>query len=79
MNELQSIKRQLLPLLKGMPFIVVVFLAALFLANRFVNYTVPRYKSTARIKLDDQTVGISNNNLYKDFDVLARQTRLKQK
>ena len=50
MNELQKLKRQLMPLLKGLPFIAVVFIAALLVANRMVNYTVPRYKSTARIK-----------------------------
>lgn len=76
MNELQNLKRQLMPMLKGLPFIIVMFVLALFIANRFVSYTVPRYKATARIKLDDQSVGISNNNLYQDFDVFSTTNKI---
>jgi len=76
MSEIQNIKRQLLPLLKGLPFILVVFLGSLWLAKRMINYSTPRYKSTARIKLDDQKIGISQNNLYQDFDVFSSTNKI---
>ncbi len=71
MNDNQNIKRLLLPGLKRSPIIIGIMVIALLLASRAIIYQVPMYESTAKIKLDDKTLGFSNTNLYKDFDVFT--------
>jgi uncharacterized protein involved in exopolysaccharide biosynthesis len=76
MNGFQAIKRQLLPLLKGLPIIIGMFAGALFLARKVILYTPNTYQTIARIKLDDQRYGFSNNLLFKDFDVFSTESRV---
>ncbi|MFT6761067.1 MAG: hypothetical protein ACJATS_002261 [Psychroserpens sp.] len=71
MNGYQDIKRQLFPLLKGLPIVVIVFLASLFFARQVIRYSPNMYQTMAKIKLDDQKYGFSSNNLYDDFDVFS--------
>ena len=76
MNELQSIKRKLLPLLKGLPIIVVLFITAIIIARTVINYTPNTYQTIARIKLDDQKHGFSSTSLYANFDVFSTENKI---
>lgn len=76
MNALQSIKRQLLPLLRGLPFIFIMVLLALFIARKVILYTPSTYQSIARLKIDDQKYGFSNNLLYSDFDLFTTENKI---
>ncbi len=69
-------KRQILLLIKGLPVIVGCFVLALFVARKMVSYTPNTYQSIARIKLDDQKYGFSNNVLYQDFDVFSAENKI---
>jgi uncharacterized protein involved in exopolysaccharide biosynthesis/Mrp family chromosome partitioning ATPase len=70
-NDIQSIKRLILPLIKGSPFILFCFVLSLFIARKIINYTVPMYNSQAKLRLDDPKHSYSSNNLYKDFDMFS--------
>lgn len=72
----QKLKRQLLPLLKGAPFILGMFLVALYVAKKIIDYTPNTYQSIAKIKLDDQKYGFSNNNLFADFDIFSTENKI---
>lgn len=76
MSGFQAIKRQLLPLIKGLPIIIGFFVGALYLARQVVNYTPNTYQTIARIKLDNQKYGFSNNSLYSDFDVFSTENKI---
>jgi uncharacterized protein involved in exopolysaccharide biosynthesis len=71
MASIQNIKKQLLPLIKGSPIIIMVFLLSVFIAKKIIQYTPTTYLSVAKIKLDNQKYGFSNSSLYKDFDVFT--------
>tara|TARA_B100000809_G_scaffold185304_1_gene183384 strand:- start:4931 stop:7183 length:2253 start_codon:yes stop_codon:yes gene_type:complete len=73
MASIQNIKKQLLPLIKGSPIIIVVFLLSVFIAKKIIQYTPTTYLSIAKIKLDNQKYGFSNSSLYKDFDVFTAE------
>ncbi len=45
-------------------------------ASKYLNYTTPKYESTAKIKLADIHEGIANSNLFKDFDVVANSNKI---
>lgn len=76
MIDIQSIKRMLLPLIKGLPIISLIFFAVLIAAAKYIQYSVPMYSSATKVKLDDRTFGISHNNLYKDFDVFSTKNKV---
>ena len=76
MSGFQTTKRQLLPLIKGLPIIVIFFFTALFIALQVVNYTPNTYQTIAKIKLDNQKIGLSNNQLYSDFDVFSTESTI---
>jgi len=76
MSDFQNIKKQLLPLLKGLPIILVVFLFALFLARLVIKYSPAKYQTMAKIKLDNQNFGFSGTSLYKDFDVFSSEQKI---
>jgi uncharacterized protein involved in exopolysaccharide biosynthesis len=69
MNEIDNIKRLLIPVVKGIPIIVGLTLLAILLATKAIIYSVPMYKSYSLLRLDDKSSGLSETNLYKDFDV----------
>ena len=73
---MQRIKRLLIPLLKGLPLLVGVFLSALFFAKKSIQYSVPKYQSMAKIKLDNHKYGATANNLYQDFDVFSTEDKI---
>ena len=76
MNGFQHIKRQLLPLIKGLPIVILIFLAFLFAAKKIISYSPNMYQTIAKIKLDDQKYGMSHNNLYSDFDVFSTENKI---
>jgi uncharacterized protein involved in exopolysaccharide biosynthesis len=45
-------------------------------AKKYLNYVVPLYESTAKIKLADVREGLQNSNLFKDFDVFASSNKI---
>ena len=76
MSGFQTTKRQLLPLIKGLPIIVIFFFSALYIALQVVHYTPNTYQTIAKIKLDNQEIGLSNNQLYSDFDVFSTESTI---
>jgi len=76
MAPFQNIKKQLLPLIKGLPIIIVVFIVSIFIAKKIIQYTPTMYLSVAKIKLDNQKFGASNSLLYKDFDVFTTEDKI---
>lgn len=76
MREMQRIKRIIIPLLKGLPIILITLLISLLIAQKAIQYSVPKYQSIAKIKLDDRKYGLSGNNLYEDFDVFSSQNKI---
>lgn len=71
MSGYQEIKKQLLPLVKGLPIVLGIFLISLFIARQVIRYSPIMYRTMAKIKLDQQKHGFSGNNLYEDFDVFS--------
>lgn len=76
MLELQRIKRLIIPFIKGLPFIIVSLVLALFIAKKIIQYSVPKYQSIAKVKLDDNKYGHSANNLYEDFDLFSTENKI---
>lgn len=76
MSGYQQIKKQLLPLIKGLPIILVSFIVALFIGNMIIRYSSEKYQSMAKIKLDDQKIGFSSNEIYKDFSMFSLEHRI---
>lgn len=76
MLEAQKIKRLFVTLLKGSPIILVCLIAGLLIARYSIKYTIPEYRSIAKIKLDDHKYGMSSNNLYDDFDVFSSENKI---
>jgi uncharacterized protein involved in exopolysaccharide biosynthesis len=76
MASFQNIKKQLLPLIKGLPIVIVVFVASIFISKKIIQYTPTMYLSVSKIKLDNQKFGASNNILYKDFDVFTTEDKI---
>lgn len=76
MNDLHNIKKLLRPLFYGWYLIVVSFVVSIMLVMRLLNYTSPVYQSTVKLKLDDLYEGVSNSNLFKDFDVFSTSNKI---
>ncbi len=72
----EDFRKILLPLIKGLPIIALSLLIAVFIALRTINYSIPMYEATAKIKLDDQQFGVSHNNLFKDFDMFSTVNKI---
>ena len=77
MNNIKDTKALLMPLLKGSPLIIVCAIIAFFIARKTFNYITPQYESTAKIKLDDSSMGVRNTILYKDFDLMPTSNKIK--
>ena len=76
MASYQNIKKQLLPLIKGLPVVIIIFIVSIFIAKKIIQYTPTMYLSVAKIKLDNQKYGASNALLYKDFDVFTSDDKI---
>lgn len=64
------------PLLRGLPIIIATTVAGMMAAKKYLLYTTPMFESTAKIKLADIHDGVSNGNLYKDFDVFVNSNKI---
>jgi len=73
MNDNQKIKRLIINILKGSPFVFIILLISLYFAYKFISYKNPLYQSSIKIKLAKSTYGISATNLYKNFDVFSTE------
>jgi len=76
MIDFSDFRKLLLPLLKGLPIILLCTIVAGFLANRSTAYMTPTYESTAIIKLDDKNVGLGDTKLFKDFDLFSSSHKI---
>jgi len=76
MSGYQQIKKQLLPLIKGIPIIIVCFILAIFIGKMVIRYSSEKYQSIAKIKLDTQKIGFSSNEIYKDFSMFSLEHRI---
>ncbi|WP_066759000.1 exopolysaccharide transport family protein [Crocinitomix algicola] len=76
MLEIHKIKNILITLIKGSPIIIGCLAIGLFIANRVIRYSTPKFQSMAKIKLDDFKYGMSGNNLYEDFDVFTSENKI---
>jgi uncharacterized protein involved in exopolysaccharide biosynthesis len=72
----QRILRQLKPILGGLPLIGVLFVLSLVLAKQIIKYSPTRYLTIAKIKLDTRKYGVSNDMLYKDFDIFTSENKI---
>jgi uncharacterized protein involved in exopolysaccharide biosynthesis len=68
--------RVLKPFLRGLPLIIVTVILSVIGAKKYLSYTTPMYESTAKLKLADIQEGVSNANLFKDFDVFANANKI---
>ena len=76
MGDKQQLKKFLLPAIKGLPVIALFLVIAILFASRILYYATPKYESTAMLKLDEKNNGVSENNLYKDFDVFSSSGKI---
>lgn len=72
----QTLKKSLLPAIKGWPIIALFFLVAVLFATRAAYYATPVYEATALLKLDEKNSGTSDNNLFKNFDVFTSNNKI---
>lgn len=68
--------RILKPYLRGLPLILIVMIAGYLIMNQYLNYVTPKYESVTRLRLADTAEGLSNSNLYKDFDVFVTTNKI---
>ncbi|SFW75782.1 GumC family protein [Chitinophaga sancti] len=67
---------RLKPLYRGIPIVILTMLAGYLIAKKYLTYVTPMYESTSKIKLADIHEGVSNSNLYKDFDVFVTSNKI---
>ncbi len=68
--------RILKPFFRGLPIVVLSILIAILIAKKYLNYTIPMYESTAKLKLADIQEGVPSANLFKDLDVFASANKI---
>lgn len=68
--------RMLRPYLRGLPLIIFSMVIGVFLAKTYLNYTVPMYESTAKLKLAELDEGVPANNLFKEFEVFGSANKI---
>ena len=68
--------RILKPFIRGSLLIVLAMVLGFFAAKKYLNYVVPMYQSTTKLKLADLTEGVSASNLFKDFDLFASANKI---
>lgn len=73
---MQKLFRQIKPVLSGLPLIGLIFVVSLVIAKQIIKYTPTRYLTVAKIKLDTRKYGVSNDMLYKDFDVFTSENKI---
>ncbi len=56
----------IVPVLKGLPIIIVLIIGAVTLARRLVVYTVPEYQSTGSIKIDNRNINLGDLAIFEE-------------
>lgn len=74
MSGVQSIKKQLGIVLKGLPIIILTLVLALLFAAKIILYTNTTYQSIAKVKLDNSKYGISSTTMFENFDVFSSES-----
>lgn len=64
------------PYFRGLPLIVLAMTIGFMVASKYLSYVTPMYESTTKLKLADISEGITNSNLFKDFDVFATSNKI---
>jgi len=64
------------PILIRLPLIGLIFVMSLVIAHQIIKYTPTQYLTIAKIKLDTRKYGVSNDLLYKDFDVFTSENKI---
>ncbi|OWY25407.1 hypothetical protein BVG80_02935, partial [Sphingobacteriales bacterium TSM_CSM] len=59
-----------------MPIIICIMVGALYLAQKYLQYTTPLYESTAKIKLADVNEGVPSAQLFKNFDYFVNANKI---
>lgn len=68
--------RILKPFFRGLPIIALAMVIAVMAAKKYLSYATPMYESTVKMRLADIGEGISNSNLFKNFDVFASANKI---
>lgn len=76
MNDSNEIVRLVMPIIKRLPIIALIFITTVFIANRATRYMSPVYESTVKIKIDISDEGMANSNLFDDFDVFSTKSTI---
>ena len=56
----------IVPVLKGLPIIILLIVGSVMLASRLVVYTVPEYQSTGSIKIDNRNINLGDLALFEE-------------
>lgn len=64
------------PLKKRWYYLIACVLVATLITLRFLFITTPLYQATTSIKIDDAQTGITNTNLYRDFDIFKINNKI---
>lgn len=72
---MNSIRGYIRLALKGFPVILGCLVISLFVAHFIIKYTPTSYVTVAKIKLDTKKYGVSNDQLYEDFDVFSSENK----
>lgn len=70
-----SLSHMLYPLKKRWYLVLICIAISAVLATRYLYLATPQYQSSATIKIEDSQ-GMSNSNLYKDFDVFKSNAKV---
>jgi len=66
MNLQKEFRTLILPVFRGLPFIVLIMAVAFFIANHFLAYAKPMYQASAAIKLDNRDLGLQNFEIFEN-------------
>jgi uncharacterized protein involved in exopolysaccharide biosynthesis len=64
------------PFYRGLPLIILSMILCITAARIYLKYATPIYESVAQIKLADAQIGVPHQNLYRDFDVFASNSKI---
>ena len=66
MNLQKEFRTLILPVFRGLPFIILIMVIAFFIADHFLAYARPMYQASAAIKLDNRDLGLQNFEIFEN-------------
>lgn len=66
MNLNKEFRTLVVPIIKGLPIMLVILIVAIFVARRVVNYSVPIYQTDAAVKIDNRDYGVGSFFLFNE-------------